>query len=59
MSKFQRLAAAWLCGFALAAAPVGAAPNLRLDEQGYFARQGLNVIVFADVYPEGHQTGVT
>ena len=54
-----RFAFAWLCGLAVAAAPAGAAPNLRLDEHGYFARQGLNVIVFSDVYPEGHQTGVT
>ncbi|MDQ4086861.1 MAG: glycoside hydrolase family 9 protein [Pseudomonadota bacterium] len=35
------------------------ASELRLTERGYFARQGLNVIVFDDIYPEGHQTGVT
>ena len=59
MKRHVRFAFAWLCGLAVAAAPVAAAPNLRLDEHGYFARQGLNVIVFSDVYPEGHQTGVT
>ena len=36
-----------------------AAPALALNPQGYFARQGLNVMVFSDYYPDGHQTGVT
>ncbi|MEO1448244.1 MAG: glycoside hydrolase, partial [Bacteroidota bacterium] len=34
-------------------------PALRINEQGYFATQGLNVMVFEDIYPEGHQTGVS
>ncbi len=33
--------------------------NLRINEKGYFEMQGLNVTVFSDIYPEGHQTGVT
>ena len=33
--------------------------NLSLNEKGYFEMPGLNVTVFADIYPEGHQTGVT
>lgn len=33
--------------------------SLRLNEKGYFEMPGLNVTVFADIYPEGHQTGVT
>ncbi|MES1158583.1 MAG: glycoside hydrolase family 9 protein [Terricaulis silvestris] len=41
----------------LAAAP-GATP-LQLNDAEYFERQGLNVIVFSDIYPDGHQTGVT
>ncbi|MBP2161578.1 MULTISPECIES: glycoside hydrolase family 9 protein [Asticcacaulis] len=36
-----------------------AAPNLKLNEKGYFEAPGLNVTVFADIYPDGHQTGVT
>src|SRR3954463_9526301 len=35
------------------------AGDLKINDQGYFARQGLNVMVFSDYYPEGHQTGVT
>ncbi len=33
--------------------------DLRLNERGYFETPGLDVIVFSDIYPEGHQTGVT
>ncbi|WP_114953185.1 cellulase N-terminal Ig-like domain-containing protein [Sphingosinicella terrae] len=43
-------------GFSAAAV---AEPNLTLHEKGYFHRPGLDVVVFSDVYPEGHQTGVT
>ena len=38
-------------------APVAA--DLELGPRGYFETPGLNVIVFDDIYPEGHQTGVT
>ena len=33
-------------------------PDLRLNDQEYFERQGVNVMVFQDIYPEGHQGGV-
>jgi endoglucanase len=33
--------------------------QLTFNEKGYFEMPGLNVTVFADIYPEGHQTGVT
>jgi hypothetical protein len=33
--------------------------SLRINEKGYFEMQGLNVTVFSDFYPDGHQTGVT
>lgn len=53
----RRLLALAVCaGLAL---PAGAASNLKLNEQGYFEAPGLNVTVFADIYPDGHQTGVT
>ena len=38
---------------------VAGAQNLKLNDRGYFTRPGLDVIVFSDFYPEGHQTGVT
>lgn len=31
----------------------------KISENGYFEQAGLNVTVFADIYPDGHQTGVT
>lgn len=43
----------------LLCATVQAKPNLQINDQNYFATQGLNVTVFADIYPDGHQTGVT
>ena len=33
--------------------------NLTINNQGYFEMPGLNVMVFSDIYPEGHQSGVT
>jgi endoglucanase len=33
--------------------------SLRLNEKGYFSMDGLDVTVFSDFYPEGHQSGVT
>ncbi len=37
----------------------GGPPGLSLDQKGYFAEPGLDVMVFSDYYPDGHQTGVT
>ena len=34
------------------------AQSLTLNEEGYFEKRGLNVMVFLDIYPEGHQGGV-
>ena len=55
------IALAVLCSTAAWAVHAGAAAaqELTLNDKGYFARQGLNVMVFSDYYPEGHQTGVT
>lgn len=33
--------------------------QLQLNDQGYFSMPGLDVTVFSDIYPDGHQTGVT
>lgn len=38
---------------------MASADDLRINDQGYFAKPGLNVTVFADIYPDGHQTGVS
>jgi endoglucanase len=35
-----------------------AAQSLQINEKEYFETQGLNVMVFFDIYPEGHQGGV-
>ncbi len=35
------------------------AQSLQLTEDGYFDMPGLSVTLFHDIYPEGHQTGVT
>jgi endoglucanase len=48
-----------LISFAALTAPASAAPHLKLNDQGYFAEPGLNVMSFSDYYPDGHQTGVT
>jgi len=34
-------------------------PRLKLSPKGYLTQAGLDVIVFDDIYPDGHQTGVT
>ena len=41
----------------IAAGPGGSA--LKLGDKGYLTTQGLDVFVFTDIYPDGHQTGVT
>jgi len=40
-------------------ASLQAAEALSINDKNYFAMQGLNVTVFSDIYPDGHQTGVT
>ncbi|WP_339899044.1 glycoside hydrolase family 9 protein [uncultured Gilvimarinus sp.] len=48
-----------LSALALTAGTLHAAESLELNERGYFSMPGLDVTVFADIYPDGHQTGVT
>lgn len=47
------------CCLAMLALHVPARADLELNDKEYFETPGLNVIVFSDIYPEGHQTGVT
>lgn len=42
-----------------AAAQEPAVPPLRLNEAEYFSRPGVDVMAFQDIYPEGHQGGVS
>ena len=35
------------------------ADSLSINDLGYFEKPGLNVTVFSDIYPDGHQTGVS
>ncbi len=55
MKVFIRLLALVLC------LPIVSvvADDLSINDKGYFAKQGLNVTVFSDIYPDGHQTGVS
>jgi len=45
--------------FLLYAVALSGQQHLQLNEQGYFQMNGLDVTVFSDYYPEGHQSGVT
>ncbi|MGN6207123.1 glycoside hydrolase family 9 protein [Asticcacaulis sp.] len=56
--KISKLMMAVSC-LSLMAGAAAAEPNLKLNDKGYFEAPGLNVTVFADIYPDGHQTGVT
>jgi len=48
-----------LVALVLAGAAPEEAPRLKLGDRGYLTEPGLDVIVFDDIYPDGHQTGVT
>ena len=37
----------------------GKAQELKINKDGYFETHGLNVVVMNDIYPEGHQGGIT
>jgi hypothetical protein len=37
---------------------LGQVSDLKLNDQEYFEMPGLNVMVFQDIYPEGHQGGI-
>ncbi len=56
--KISKLMMAVSCLSLMAGAAL-AEPALKLNDKGYFEAPGLNVTVFADIYPDGHQTGVT
>jgi hypothetical protein len=50
-------AASLFASTSLSAAPL--ADQLAVNDQGYLEMQGLNVMLAKDLYPEGHQSGVT
>lgn len=45
--------------FLFAVLSLQAQDALKINDQGYFHRQGLDVTFFSDYYPEGHQSGVS
>lgn len=49
----------WLATATVLLIGAGDGPDLTLTPNGYLSRPGLDVIVFSDIYPDGHQTGVT
>jgi hypothetical protein len=57
--KITSLMTAASCLTLIMAGSAFAEPALKLNDKGYFEAPGLNVTVFADIYPDGHQTGVT
>jgi hypothetical protein len=63
MQILVRYTFAALIALALSSAlPVAAAaqePDFRLNEREYFERGGVNVMAFQDIYPDGHQGGVS
>ncbi|MDO8344042.1 MAG: glycoside hydrolase, partial [Cellvibrio sp.] len=48
-----------LLATAIAFSHASLADELTINDKDYFEMQGLNVTVFSDIYPDGHQTGVT
>ncbi len=48
----------FLLGLLLYAPQVVGAQQFTLNENGYFSNAGVDVMVFSDFYPEGHQGGV-
>ena len=60
MKKLLMLAAL-LVAFCVEAntATIPSAESLTINDKNYFAMPGLDVTVFSDIYPDGHQTGVT
>jgi hypothetical protein len=62
----RRISAALVAGLSilvsfltLAAKQPTSSPTLQLNSQEYFAMPGVNVMAFQDIYPEGHQGGVS
>ena len=50
----------FIAGAVLLAQCIGlSAQKFNINSAGYFESNGANVMVFSDVYPEGHQGGLT
>lgn len=48
-----------LCAFGLMSANALKAQEFKLNSSGYFNNNGVDVMAFDDIYPEGHQGGVS
>ncbi|MEX0601792.1 MAG: glycoside hydrolase, partial [Bacteroidota bacterium] len=47
------------CGTIAVSQQAASPHSLRINAEGYYEAPGVNVMVFDDFYPEGHQGGVT
>ena len=54
----KKLIHSLLASAALLFAVDGAAQDFKITPSGYFKNQGIDVMAFDDIYPEGHQGGV-
>lgn len=54
----KRKLISFLLGSALLFAGKATAQEFQLTSSGYFKNQGVDVMAFDDIYPEGHQGGV-
>ena len=60
MSLFSRAASTGLLALLIFAPSLSAQqPGFRLNQREYFKNQGVDVMAFQDIYPEGHQGGVS
>ena len=59
MKKIILVCALMAAAYAQAKNSPVATESLVINDRNYFAMQGLNVTVFSDIYPDGHQTGIT
>ncbi|MGE5859817.1 MAG: glycoside hydrolase family 9 protein [Ignavibacteria bacterium] len=59
MESYLKLVLILLVVFLKEETPGQTKSNLKLNEKGYYELKGLNVMLFDDFYPEGHQGGLT
>ena len=56
MNHFRQLI---ICGALITGATAINAQTFKLNDRGYFNAEGVDVMAFDDIYPEGHQAGVS
>ena len=56
MNHFRQLI---ICGALITGATAINAQTFKLNDRGYFNAEVVDVMAFDDIYPEGHQAGVS